>query len=57
MSFGFFKTISKTSPCPGMEERPPPFLSPLKSAISICSGTVLITPASSFSAGQVYFKF
>lgn len=56
MSFGFFKTIPKTSPCPGMEEGPPPFLSPLKSAISICSETVLMRPAS-FSAGQMYFKF
>ena len=56
MSFGFFKTVPKASPCPGMEEGPPPLPSPLKNAISICSRTVLIRP-SSFSIGKVHFKF
>lgn len=56
MSFGFFKTVPKASACPGVEAKSPLLPSPLKSALSICSGTVLIRPSSSFFCRESAFQ-
>lgn len=56
MGFGFFKTIPKVTPCPGIEEEPPPVPSPLK-VLLVFAVELLIRPPSSFSVGKMYFKF
>lgn len=38
----------------GLEEGPPPRLSPLKSAINICSGTAIIKPSLIFSRESAF---